>query len=54
MNQANTIEYVEGSASTFYFDQEYGLTDPDYVKSVSDHYPVFAVFKTTGSDDDGP
>jgi len=46
-------EYIPGSASTFYFDQEYGLTDLDYVKSVSDHYPVFAVFKITGPDDDG-
>lgn len=47
------FEYIADSAKVFYFDQEYGLTNPDYVKSVSDHYPVFAEFKITGPDDDG-
>ena len=45
-------EYIPGSARVFYFDQELGITDPDLVRSVSDHYPVFAEFVTVRPDDD--
>ena len=46
-------EYIEGTAQVFEFDFEYGLTGDDFIKKISDHYPVFAEFRTTGPDDDG-
>ena len=49
----HNFEYVTDSAAVFYFDQEYGLTDHDFVEDVSDHYPVFARFRISGPDDDG-
>lgn len=45
-------EYIDGSAAVFYFDSEYGLEDEDFVRRVSDHYPVFAEFETVLPDDD--
>ncbi len=47
-------EYVDGSAGVFYFNQEYDLTDQEFVEDVSDHFPVYAVFIISGPDDDGP
>ncbi|MDH5589087.1 MAG: endonuclease/exonuclease/phosphatase family protein [Gemmatimonadota bacterium] len=44
--------YVQGSASVFRFDTEFGLTDRAFVRSVSDHYPVYAEFLTAGVDAD--
>ena len=44
-------EYVLGSAEVFLFDVEYGLETAVAV-DVSDHYPVFARFDTSGPDDD--
>ena len=50
----NTLnyEYIPNSAKVFYFDQEYGITDQDFVARVSDHYPVYARFRTDLADDD--
>lgn len=45
-------EYDGGSAQVFYFDQVYGLNNQTFVAEVSDHYPVFAQYKTNLSDDD--
>lgn len=47
-------EYVPQSGQVFRFDQELGITDPDFVARVSDHVPVFAEFRITGPDDDRP
>jgi len=47
-----SLEYVTGSAGVFLFDQEFGLTDPDFVRTVSDHYPVYANFSIDLGDDD--
>ncbi len=52
LRDATLSEYAVGSAQVFYFDQEYGLTDQDFVRSISDHYPVYAEFATTSADDD--
>jgi endonuclease/exonuclease/phosphatase family metal-dependent hydrolase len=45
-------EYDGGSAQVFYFDQVYGLNNQTFVAEISDHYPVFAQYKTNLSDDD--
>jgi len=45
-------EYVEDSAAVFYFDQEYEIDDQELVEDVSDHFPVYAVFRTGLADDD--
>ncbi len=45
-------EYIPNSAEVFYFDQEYGITDQDFVVKVSDHYPIYARFRTDLGDDD--
>ncbi len=45
-------EYVQDSASAFYFDDEYGINDRGLIEDVSDHYPVYASFRTDLSDDD--
>jgi hypothetical protein len=41
-----------GTARVFYFDQVYGLNNQTFVGEISDHYPVFAQYKTTLVDDD--
>ena len=49
---AETAPYATGLADVFRFDQEFGLTKKE-AKAVSDHYPVFGLFKTSrtqGSD----
>ena len=48
---ATTREYVDGSCTAFYFDSEYGLSG-DIVAEVSDHYPLYAVFRVDLPDDD--
>lgn len=48
---ATIHEYVEGSCTAFYFDNEYGLSG-DIVAEVSDHYPVYAAFRVDLPDDD--
>jgi endonuclease/exonuclease/phosphatase family metal-dependent hydrolase len=45
-------EYVEDSASVFEFDIEYDIFNQTLVWEVSDHYPVYAEFKTDLVDDD--
>jgi len=48
---ATMHEYVEGTCTAFYFDAEYGLSG-DIVEEVSDHYPIYAVFRVDLMDDD--
>jgi len=45
-------EFVEGTARVVSYDDDFGITDAAFVKSVSDHYPVVAEFKTSLGDDD--
>jgi endonuclease/exonuclease/phosphatase family metal-dependent hydrolase len=45
-------EFVAGTASVVSYDDDLGITDLDFVKKVSDHYPVVAEFKTSLGDDD--
>ena len=45
-------EYDVVSAQVFYFDKVYGLNNQTFVGEVSDHYPVFARYKTNLTDDD--
>jgi len=52
LNTTHGNEFVYGSAGVFYFDVEYGITDPDFVEKVSDHYPIYADFWTDKEDDD--
>ncbi len=44
-------EYVTGSCEAFYFDAVYGLGQ-DLTWEASDHYPVYAVYRTDLVDDD--
>jgi len=44
-------EYVTGSCQVFYFDAVYGISQ-ELTEDVSDHYPVYAVYRTDLSDDD--
>jgi len=53
-NATHGWEYVEGSASVLYFDEEYGIEDPELVWAISDHYPIYAEFRTDLADDDLP
>ncbi|TFH21525.1 MAG: endonuclease [Myxococcales bacterium] len=48
-----THEYIAASAEVFEFDRAYEIEDDRLVRSVSDHYPVLARFRTSASDDDG-
>ena len=48
---ASLHEYVDESCTAFYFDSEYGLSG-EIVTDVSDHYPVYAVFRVDLADDD--
>ncbi len=45
------VEYT-GASDVFRWDNEYGITDASFVKKVSDHYPVYAEFRTDLPDDD--
>jgi hypothetical protein len=47
-----THEYIAGSAQVFHFDNAYGLNNQTFVSEISDHYPVFAKYKTNLVDDD--
>ncbi len=44
-------EYVAGSCEVFYFDAVYGVGQ-ELTEDVSDHYPVYAVYRTDLVDDD--
>jgi len=52
MDSTFSYEYIENSAAVFYFDIEYGIDDEAFVWEVSDHYPIYAYFKTNLTDDD--
>lgn len=52
MDDTFNSEYVPNSAGVFYFDKEYGILDFDFIKKISDHYPVFVIFRTDLEDDD--
>jgi len=52
LNATWSHEYIAGTASVFYFDQEYGIDNVTLVRAVSDHYPVFAQYRTDLPDDD--
>jgi len=52
MNATFSHEYIEESSAVFYFDTEYGISNATLVESVSDHYPIYAEFKTDLADDD--
>ena len=45
-------EYLQNSANVFRYDVEYHLSNLSLVQQVSDHYPVYAEFKTSLPDDD--
>ena len=45
------VEYT-GKSGVFRWDAEYGVTDNSFIKKVSDHYSVYAEFRTDLPDDD--
>jgi endonuclease/exonuclease/phosphatase family metal-dependent hydrolase len=45
-------EYDAGTAQVFHFDQMYGINNQTFVAEISDHFPVFAQYKTNLEDDD--
>ncbi len=45
------VEYT-GTSGVFRWDAEYGIADVSFIKKVSDHYPVYAEFRTDLPDDD--
>jgi len=45
------VEYT-GASGVFRWDKEYGITDASFVRKVSDHYPIYAKFRTDLPDDD--
>lgn len=47
-------EYVPNTAQVYRYDTEFGITDSAFVRRVSDHFPIYAEFRITGPDDDGP
>jgi len=52
LNATYDHEYVEDSASVFKFDTKYDIINQTLVWEVSDHYPIYAEFKTDLVDDD--
>ncbi len=52
-HETATHEYIASSAGVFEFDRAYEIEDDRLVRSVSDHYPVLARFRTSAADDDG-
>lgn len=52
LNTPMNYEYVDGIARVFYFAQEYGIDNATLIGEASDHYPVFAEYKTNLGDDD--
>lgn len=45
------VEYT-GKSGAFRWNAGYGVTDSAFIKKVSDHYPVYAEFRTNLPDDD--
>lgn len=52
MDSTLNHEYDAGTAQVFFFDQAYGLNNQTFVSEVSDHYLIFAQYKTNQVDDD--
>ena len=52
MDATYNYEYVKNSAGVLYFDKKYGITDRKLIEGVSDHYPIYAEFRTDLKDDD--
>jgi endonuclease/exonuclease/phosphatase family metal-dependent hydrolase len=52
MNATLNHEYINSSATVFYFDTEYEISNEELVWDVSDHYPIYANFRTDLTDDD--
>jgi endonuclease/exonuclease/phosphatase family metal-dependent hydrolase len=52
MSGTMNSEFLSGSAFVYRFDEEHGLTDDDFVRKVSDHFPVYGEFRVTQPDDD--
>ena len=52
MTDATAGHEYEGAA-VFRFDSVFGIGDQDLIQDVSDHYPVYGVFRTDLADDDG-
>ncbi len=50
-NTTFDVEYT-GKSGVFRWDTKYGITNAASVKDVSDHYPIYAVFRTDIPDDD--
>ena len=40
-------------AEVFRFDNVFGIVDQELIEDVSDHFPVYGVFRTDLVDDDG-
>ena len=45
------VEYT-GTSGVFRWDTKYGVADASFIKKVSDHYPIYAEFRTDLPDDD--
>ena len=43
---------IHNKSEVFRWDSEYGVTNISFIKKVSDHYPVYAEFRTNLIDDD--
>lgn len=43
---------MNSNAEVFYFDEIYGIDDQELIKAVSDHYPIYEVFRIDLADDD--
>ena len=52
LNTTYNQEYIDDSAQVFYYDLEYGLDNEEFVRAISDHYPIYAEFRTDLVDDD--
>jgi len=52
MTRDTTNAEYTGKSGVFRWDTEYGVTDASFIKKVSDHYPVYAEFRTDLADDD--
>ncbi len=49
----DTVDHEYERAAVFYFDNVFGINDRELIEDVSDHFPVYGVFKTDLPDDDG-
>ena len=47
-----TARHEFDRAEVFYFDSVFGISDTELIEDVSDHFPVYAIFRTDLVDDD--